>query len=174
LDTKIIIYLNKLLINQIKLGTGMVEYGGNPYLLNIIYGLFMFPVNMINYPIGFLIGDGFSSSFGIIGEGGDFGLLETLYSFGLPLFMIIIFGLISLIIKTHILAIKHENMNYYAAKHLKFAVCTISFIMFHELHMSIWGAKSILPLLFFSVAIINRYIITVKQKPLHNYHYSKN
>ena len=49
--------IQELLINQIKLGTGMVEYGGSPYLLNIIYGLILFPLYMVNYPIGFLIGE---------------------------------------------------------------------------------------------------------------------
>jgi hypothetical protein len=157
LNSDLIEYLIKLTLSQINLVSGVTEYGGSSYLNELVQGLIMFPVNIIDYPIGFLLGDGYSSSFSISGKGGDYGIVESLYTLGLPFFLIVVFGLSKLIIKRYKVIIKYGLMNSYKANYVRFAICSTTFIMFHEVHMHIWNTKSILPILFLNLAIFNRY-----------------
>ena len=68
LDDTLKDYLYKLLLNQVYLGFGVTGYGNSVYLMGIVNGLIMLPVNMFYYPIGMIIGDGYSSSFSVIGK----------------------------------------------------------------------------------------------------------
>ena len=147
-----------LFLNQTYLGLGVTGYGNSIYLMQIVEGLLSFTTNMVSYPIGFIIGDGYSDSFGIIGKGNDYGIVETLYTLGLPFFLIVMYGLSRLIIKSYKLLNKHVLMNLYNTNYLRFAMCTTIFILFHEIHMSIWNTKSILPILFLNLAIFNKYL----------------
>ena len=158
LDDTLKDYLYNLLLSQFYLGFGVTGYGPSVYLMGIINGLFMFTLNMISYPIGFIIGDGYSGSFSIAGKGGDYGLVETLYTLGLPFFLIAMYGLTRLIIKTYNSLNKNLLMNIYHANYLRFAMCTTILILFHEIHMTIWNTKAILPLLFLNLAIFKRYL----------------
>ena len=62
------------------------------------------------------------------------------------------------IIKAYNLLDKRSSMNLYHSNYLRFAMCSTIFILFHELHMSIWNTKSILPILFLNIAIFKRYL----------------
>ena len=158
LDDTLIDYLYDLYLNQVYLGIGVEGFDDLIYLMGIVKGFFFFTYNMINYPIGFLIGDGYSDSFSIVGKGSDFGIVETLYTLGLPFFLIVMYGLSRLIIKSYKLIYNKLLINMYHAGYLRFAMCSTIFILFHELHMSIWNTKSILPILFLNIAIFKRYL----------------
>jgi hypothetical protein len=151
-------YINKLLLSQIQLGIGSKDYTNSTYLMGIVDELIKFPVNMYKYPIGFLIGDGFTTSFSVYGKGGDYGIVETLYTFGLPFFLIVMYSLTKFIIKAYNLLDKRSSMNLYHSNYLRFAMCTTLFIIFHEIHMSIWSTKAILPIVFLNLAIFKRYL----------------
>jgi hypothetical protein len=161
LDSRLTDYLFNLLLSQVYLGSGVTEYGNSVYLMQIFNGLFLFTFNMISYPIAFIIGDGYSDSFSITGKGGDYGIVETLNTLGMPFFLIVMYGLTRLVIKSYNLLNKKVIVNLHHANYLRFAMCTTSFIIFHEIHMSIWNTKSILPLLFLSLAIFNRYFFNI-------------
>jgi hypothetical protein len=158
LNDTLIDYSYSLILNQIYLGLGVDEFDDSIYLMGIVKGLFFFTSNMINYPIGFIIGDGYSDSFSIVGKGSDFGIVETLYTLGLPFFLIVMYGLSRLIIKSYKLINNKLLINMHHAGYLRFAMCSTIFILFHELHMSIWNTKSILPILFLNIAIFKRYL----------------
>jgi len=164
LPSNLINYMNDLFIGQIKLGSGIADYDNYNYIFGFVENLLLYPKNMIVFPIGLLIGDGYSS-FSVIGKGNDYGLVETLYTLGLPLFIIILLGLTKLIIKTYQSLKILDFMGSYQARYLRFAMYTTLFIMFHEIHMSVWNTKSILPLLFLSLAIFKRYLIPTQVSP---------
>ena len=91
---------HKYLLVKLK-NKGYVDYEESPYLFGIAYGFLMFTTNMIEYPIGFIIGDGYSDSFSIMGKGGDYGIVETLFTLGMPFFLIVMYSLSRLIIKSY-------------------------------------------------------------------------
>ena len=157
-ENSLIHYLFDLTLNQIYLAIGVNEYAGSVFLGGLARGLFEFPFLMSDYPIGLILGDGYSNSFSIIGRGGDFGLVETLFILGMPFFLIVMYGFTRLIFKTYNLLHKKYFVNIYHAAYLKFAMYTTALILFHEIHMSIWNAKSILPILFLNLAIFNKYL----------------
>ena len=66
-----------------------------PFEIYFTLSVNFFPFLIIDYLVGLLIGDVFSSF--SIGKGGDFGIVETLYILGLPLSLIIFIVLIRLI-----------------------------------------------------------------------------
>ena len=77
----------KLVKMQIALGLGQINVGGSDhtYFGGFISAIAEYPMNMLSFPLGFLIGDGFST-WGVIGKGGDYGHVETLHRFGLPFY----------------------------------------------------------------------------------------
>jgi len=160
-------YLIDLLLFQIQLGIGNIDYAKSTYLMGIVNGFIMFPISMLAYPIGFLIGDGYSTSFSVIGKGGDFGIVETLYTLGLPFFLIVMYTIIKLLMKANNLLTKTVLFNLHHANYLRFAMCTTIFIIFHEIHMSIWSTKSILPILLLNLAIFKKYLYIKPRTFLH-------
>jgi hypothetical protein len=157
-------YFKNLTLNQIDLALGIRSYEGSNYPLNFAIDLLNYPINMLKYPIGFILGDGFSSDFGVIGKGGDYGLAETLHRLGLPFFIFSIYGMFTLIIKANVSFNHYRKTNNPNGDYLYFSMCSSFFIMFHEVHMSVWHTKSILPILFFNLAIFNRYILKIPTK----------
>lgn len=111
----------------------------------------------LDFNVGFLLGDGFSS-FGAK-KGGDYGIIENIHRFGLLLYLCIIVGL-SLLITRALKKVGLNDLNILSAseRYLWFAVTVIIYILFADLHYSIWPTKSFLPLLFISLAIFDRYL----------------
>ena len=118
---------------------------------------FIFPKNMLSFPPGVLIGDGFSS-WGVIKKGGDYGHAETLHQLGFPFYIASIIGLIRLIrlslFKTRILNWETNQ----GARYLYFAGCIISYLLITTIHYTTWSVKSLLPIFFISLAIFSRYL----------------
>jgi hypothetical protein len=118
--------------------------------------------HIFNFPITLLLGDGFSS-FGLM-KGGDIGFIESMAKFGLPFFLAIVFGFFGLI-KSGLRQIK--AMRTVKAKGavgllhdriLQFAICTTLLVLITEAHYTVWADKSILPIVFFVIAIYGRYL----------------
>jgi len=139
-------------------GTQVTRDDGLGYLGGLLSDLASFPINMLQFPPGFLIGDGFTPGFGVVEKGGDYGFVETLHRLGLPLFLVIFIGLISLIrrsLRQIRFLDRTENSN---ARYLQFASCVTAYLLFSEIHYTVWNAKSILPIFFLCLAIFSSYL----------------
>tara|TARA_B100001115_G_scaffold156098_1_gene127830 strand:+ start:84 stop:1352 length:1269 start_codon:yes stop_codon:yes gene_type:complete len=150
------IIIRESIIGQIKLMTGNVEYKDNTFFYGFIISFVSFAENMLSFPPGILIGEGFSS-WGS-NKGGDFGHAETLHQLGLPFYVAVIIGLFKLI-KLSLYKIQILNLKIHAAgSYLYFAVCVLLYILIATIHYSIWSTKSILPIFFISIAFISRFL----------------
>lgn len=152
--------IQKTLAYQIDLARGATILGRGEdqgtYFGGLMSSLLSFPRNMLDFPLGLLIGDGFSNGFGVIAKGGDYGIAETLHRFGLPFFIAIIAGLLRLI--RH--ALKQMRISGASRSlqscYLWFAVCITIYLLFTEIHYTVWNAKSILPIFFLALALYAR------------------
>lgn len=148
----------QVLLNQkTDLLFGRIVYGRDEGTLmsNLIHSYSSFFKNILKFPPGILIGDGFST-WGVSSEGGDYGHAETLTKFGLPLYIIVFFGIIRISLST----LNQINKNIYDKKinnYLKFAISIVIYIFISSFHYSTWSAKSTLPILMLSFGIITRY-----------------
>ena len=116
---------------------------------------FLYPGSYFHLSI--LFGDGFSS-FGAA-KGGNYGVIENCYRFGLLFYLCIIVGLLRLITRA-LKKVGLNDLNILSASegYLWFAVALIIYLIVADLHYSIWPTKSFLPLLFVSLAIFDRYL----------------
>jgi hypothetical protein len=115
-----------------------------------------------NYPFVLLFGDGFST-FGLL-KGGDVGFIETLATFGLPFWLAAMYGLCRLIASgLRVLrraGRRHTNPweQFEQRGAIEFAVCVTLLVLITEGHYGVWTAKSILPVMFFALALYERYL----------------
>jgi hypothetical protein len=149
------ITIQNLIGRQLDLVSGTNNESQVGYFGNLILTFISYPYDISEFPLGVLIGDGYST-FGYT-KGSDFGIIESLHRFGVPLFFAIIFGLTRLIRR----ALK--QMYYYKhrppeEKYLWFAVSATMYIVLNDVHYSIWALKSILPIMFINLAIFDRYL----------------
>jgi hypothetical protein len=118
--------------------------------------------HFMNYPLTLLFGDGFSS-FGLM-KGGDVGFIESMAKFGLPFFCAIVFGLLLLMnsgvrqIKTLSGGKASDAVGLFPGRILQFAICITLLVLITEVHYTVWADKSILPIVFFAIAIYGRYL----------------
>lgn len=131
------------------------------YFSGMFNSLASLPTNMNNYPVGLFIGDGFSSSFGVIKKGGDYGLVETFYKFGIFLSLAFLTGFGVLIVRSLKFLVTNEVKE---SQYLYFSLSCIIFIIFNDIHYSIWCTKSILPVLFISLALQQRMVVSKNNK----------
>ena len=99
-------------------------------------------------PESFLIGD-FSNTKGRYG--GDYGMIETAYILGIPLFLAVVVSFTLLFTNK----IKNPFRKGYSSSTVLFSLQMLALAFFHEIHYGIWTAKAILPLIFFSVAMLD-------------------
>ena len=153
--------IENIITQQTALVTGAKEYGNEneTYFGNLLYQLIYYPYLVVDFPIALLIGEGFSS-FGRQ-SGGDFGVVDTLHKLGLPFFLMVFIGLIRLIYRS-IKKINSNNIDRVEKKLLWFAASIVSYLLFTEVHYSVWGSKSVLPILFIALAIFDRYLYQSK------------
>jgi hypothetical protein len=143
-----------ILTGQIDIAVGTRKLENSTYFGGLIKELLNFPHNMLKFPPGVLIGDGFST-FGYQ-KGGDYGFIELLHIFGLPFFIVILGGLYRLLGRAYILTNYFDEVSL-SSKYLWFASSVIIYIIFAEIHYGIWNSKSILPIFFICLAIFDRY-----------------
>jgi hypothetical protein len=130
---------------------------GGTYFGNLINDIINYPNIAKEYPFGLFFGDGFSEPG--YPKGGDYGIVESLHRFGPTMFLLVYVGLAILIIKVR----KNLNKTYPSDNnyvgYCQFSVCIILYILITELHYSIWYSKSIFPIFFMSLALLERYKI---------------
>jgi hypothetical protein len=144
------------LSGQMSVATGSTEIQGSTYFIRLLSAFISYPNDIFEYPPGLLIGDGFSA-FGMT-KGGDYGIVETLHRFGIPFFVAIILGLIGLVCR---ILKKAENVvpeQSVVMSYLWFGAGVVTYLMFTEIHYSVWSSKSILPILFICLAIFDKYL----------------
>lgn len=155
-------YVNSNLLYQLSLLIGGSESSG----LSIV-GIFLkyiekYLQHVLILPHTLLVGDGFSN-YGMA-KGGDIGAIETLAMFGFPLFAVIIFGYFRLIKAgfrvVNTVQPKHEQDIGVISKQgiIRFSICVTLLVFIAEGHYSIWPSKAILPIIFFSLALFERYL----------------
>lgn len=149
-----IIELN--IISQLKLAIGNSKMGENTYFSGLLLSLVdITSENFSIFPLSPLIGTGFSS-LGV--KTADYGIVTTINTFGIPFFLFYFIGILALICRA---LKKISNSNFLASQvngYLWFASAVIGYILFMEIHYSIWIAKSVLPIVFFSLAIYDKYL----------------
>lgn len=144
-----------ILTGQADIAVGTTKLENTTYFGGFISDLLNFPYNMLKFPLGVLIGDGFSN-FGYP-KGGDYGFVELLHTFGLPFFIVIFVGLFKLLRRAYIRT-DHFDGGSLSSKYLWFASGVIIYLIFAEIHYAIWNSKSILPIFFICLAIFDRYL----------------
>ena len=130
---------------------------GPSYFEDFLSVFASFPSLMMKFPPGVLIGDGFTGEFGVFDKGGDYGIFDTLCRFGIPLFLVIFIGFISLI-RGSLKQIRSLTENSHA-RYLQFAAAVMTYILFSEIHYSVWSSKANLPVVFLSLAIFSCYLV---------------
>lgn len=115
-----------------------------------------------DYPLTLLLGDGFTS-YGMP-KGGDVGFIESLARFGLPFFLLLIYALFRLA-RSAVRQIGVERV-FRPNRMLRFALCVTLLILITEVHYSVWNTKSVLPILFFALALYDRYLMHRNPRPV--------
>ena len=149
-----VIYTN--LSGQVSVASGSTEIQGSTYLMRLLSAFISYPTDILVFPLGLLIGDGFSA-FGMT-KGGDYGIVETLHRFGLPFFVAIIYGLIKLVFRIFKQAENVVPEQLLVMSYLWFGASVVTYILFTEIHYSVWSSKSMLPILFVCLAIFDKYL----------------
>ena len=150
-------YITSFFTKQFHLAT--IGRGDTSYIGLVVDAFSGYVLGISAFPPGILFGDGSSTSFGMV-KGGDVGFIETMARLGIPLFFAIVFGLSSIVGKLYSVISKYSE-EYFTMRVrplMIFSGCVILFVLLMELHYSTWNAKSVLPILFFSLAIYSRYL----------------
>jgi hypothetical protein len=145
---------------DLALGTGDVD---RSFLDLVIENSRSYYKEVSNFPHTLLLGDGFST-FGIP-KGGDIGFIETMAKFGVPYFLLVVVSLMKLI-GTGLHQIKAVGRGRVPAGEggidrisiLQFAIGVTLLVLITDIHYSVWPAKSILPIVFFVLALYGRYL----------------
>ena len=107
-----------------------------------------------DYPLNLLLGDGFTT-FGM-DKGGDVGFIESIARLGLPFFLVVIYGLFRLARSAvHQIGVERSLR---PNRMVRFALCVTLLILITEVHYTVWTSKSVLPIVFFALALYDRYL----------------
>jgi hypothetical protein len=157
-------YMSKAMSAQLEvlLGIGTHQHGMPDLLRENALGYIQ---HIAEYPVTLLIGDGFAT----YGEpkGGDVGYIDTLARFGLPLFAVCVYGF-AVVVKDGIryarlaAARSAPDGDSQPGRALMFVVCVLLMILISEGHYSVWGAKSVLPIICFVLALFDRYVVSAR------------
>jgi len=146
--------ISKMLDNQVELASGSTQYGsnnGDTYILSLCTKFFMFPIKILeSFPPGLIIGQGFGG-WGAL-HTADFGIVDSLYTFGIVFFFIFLLGVIKLIK----FSVMHLKFNLRDPFFLKFASMTLLYFVFCESHYTVYNTKAFFPILFFCLALIQQ------------------
>jgi hypothetical protein len=108
-----------------------------------------------DYPLTLLLGDGFSD-YGMP-KGGDVGFIESIARLGLPFFLALTYGLFRLVRSAvHQIGVERALR---PNRMLRFALCVTLLILITEVHYTVWTSKSVLPIVFFALALYDRYLM---------------
>ena len=144
----------KMLDSQVELATGKSQYGrnnGDTYIVSLFTKFFMFPLKILeSFPPGLIIGQGFGG-WGAL-HTADFGIVDSLYTYGIVFFFIFLIGIIKLIK----FSIAYFKLNTNDSFFLKFTSMTLLYFVFCESHYTVYNTKAFFPILFFCLALIQK------------------
>jgi hypothetical protein len=144
---------------DLALGTGDVGRSMSS-LVRSYFGTYVQHVS--DYPLTLLLGDGFTS-YGMP-KGGDVGFIESIARFGLPFFLALTYGLFRLARSAvRQIGIKRALR---PTRMLRFALCVTLLIVVTEIHYTVWTSKSVLPIVFFALALYDRYLMHRNLRPV--------
>lgn len=119
----------------------------------------LFVQNILDTPFKAITGDIKAN-----GKGGDVGFFDSITTFGFIFYFVIIIGLLQ-ILKSSILKYKvqlsrsiQNESNTFKNSMLQLTIYIITLVLITDLHYSVWHAKSILPIVFFGLALYDRNI----------------
>jgi hypothetical protein len=149
------------LSDQLALALGL-DNGGLTYgeMVKIYFGLYYKLV--AHFPVLILVGQGFS----VYGfpQGGDIGFLQSLAAFGVPSFLLLFVGMCRMIIRglRRVRALARNDtirgkVRLAPGNVLEFSAGVILLVLITDLHYSVWPSKSVLPVVFFAIALYARY-----------------
>ena len=144
--------------DQVKLALGIRKTGdGSTLFGNFFLGYINYPIKMLSFPLGFLIGDGFSN-WGVIPKGGDYGHVELLHRLGFPLYFVVLYALLKMI-KLSIKKIYFYRLEIKKYRQfLEFAVYATMYFLITTIHYSTMESKSTMPIFFICIAIFSKYL----------------
>ncbi len=159
-------YLFELIIDslvaQVNILTG-TELRDNTMLSLVVIYLREYLEVVYDSPLLALVGEGFSS-YGTA-KGGDVGFVETMSRFGPLFFLLFTVGLCKLLIRGLRLLARMEPERNVALFELnrrgiiQFSLSVIVLVGVSDGHYSTWTSKAVLPFLFFSLAMLDRYLL---------------
>jgi len=136
-------------------GEHVSRVSGHGYFVDLLSALVSFPGIISKFPPAIILGDGFTPGFGVLAKGGDYGFLDTICRLGVPLFVAVFAGFIRLIRRSFWQIRLLNSKEDIHANHLRFAASVMAYILFAEIHYSVWSSKSILPIVFLCLAIFS-------------------
>jgi len=146
---------------DLALGTG--DVGRSMYsLVREYFGSYVQHVS--DYPLTVLLGDGFSG-YGMP-KGGDVGFIESIARFGVPFFLALTYGLFRLA-RSAVRQIRIERA-LRPTRMLRFALSVTLLILLTEVHYTVWTSKAVLPIVFFALALYDRYLLYRNPAPVDN------
>ena len=143
---------------QVGLVTGDSHYRANvTYFGGLLHDAAMFFDTSAYSPANFIAGDFVT----VAGRyGGDFGILDTAHILGLPLFFLTFIGLLRAVLSV----LRHREEPRASDGEDFFGAMIILYVVAVEVHYGIWRAKSILPLLFIALALLDRSCASARQE----------
>lgn len=112
--------------------------------------------DLFHNPELFIIGDGFFSSYGHP-SGGDFGIIESIYSFGILMSLFVVFSLLYILAPHFHRINRYVHSSDFSLRLLAWSFFVVFYSFLTELHYSIWTSKSVLPLLFVALAFLSNH-----------------
>ncbi len=143
-------------------GTGDAQLTMFTIMLRNIGG---YATRVSEMPWSVVIGDGFTSYGGA--KGGDIGFVETLGRYGVPFFTAVVVGWFRLIRSgTRQLRVTHsEAGSEFDPGMVRYAVGILWLVAITEGHYTVWSTKSVLPCVFFGLALFERYSLPSRRAP---------
>jgi hypothetical protein len=127
--------------------------GSQIYIL--LNKLSLFSDKLYDQPLLFIFG-----SVNEYGKGGDIGFFDSMITFGLCFYFIVLFALFN-IFRSSAYKVRKDIVDYKAFPYrnniFQFMLFIITMVLLTDIHYSIWSAKSVLPIIFFSLALYDRY-----------------
>lgn len=139
-------------IYQIGLVTGTSHYKANgaTYFEGLFEDMAGFFDSTRYGPSAYVLGD-FITATGRYG--GDFGMLETAHILGLPLAVFTLLALARLLS----FAVRSIRTTWTTPSPALFATMLVAYVATVEIHYSVWRAKSVLPMIFVALALLDKW-----------------
>jgi len=149
------LFMSTFFPGQLNVLFGLGDSEGRGFFNLIIEYINAYGSVLAKWPAVLILGDGFSG-FGLP-KGGDIGWIESMLRFGIPMFLLVTFGLWRLFRNGLKSVVQNQYSHSFSGDEigqLKFALAGIMAIILNDFHYTVWGAKSIFPIFVCALAIL--------------------